>query len=51
MKYRITVEEILPNEKESSKYPDTTEVYQQIVDNLNVPKLATWINDEANQPI
>lgn len=48
MKYQITVETL--TEREDTKYPDKVEIYQQIVDDLNVPELVTWINTLRLRP-
>jgi hypothetical protein len=47
MKYKITIDQILGQEPEK-RYPDTVEVYKQIVDELNVPELVKWINTPEN---
>lgn len=44
MKYRITVEEVV-EPTEDNKYPNYPEVYQQIVEDLDVNDLAVYINE------
>jgi hypothetical protein len=51
MKYKITVERLIDPDNVEKKYPDTVEIYKQTVDDLDVPALVTWINNETNKSL
>jgi hypothetical protein len=52
MKYKITVEKLMdPPDGVEKRYGDTVEIYKQTVDDLDVPALVTWINNETNKQI
>lgn len=49
MKYQITVEKVIDPEADK-KYPDKVEIYQQTVEELNIPELVKWINSPQFGP-
>lgn len=40
--YRITIEKLTPNQ--DSRYPDKETIYEQQLENLDIPKLVIAIN-------
>jgi hypothetical protein len=44
MKYKVTVELLVDNEKKDARYPDFASVYMQYVNDLDISGLVNWIN-------